>query len=110
MFFCIEYDSWLLLALSTLAVWRLTTMLCRDAGPFNIMTAIRRLAYHLRLKTLVECFDCAAVWISIVFVLLVYRPQWTSIILILAVSGAASIIERLVSGPLPDDMDEEESE
>lgn len=109
MFFHAEYDNWIWLILSTLAVWRLTTLICHESGPFNVMTAIRRLAYHLRLKALIECFDCAAVWISAIIVLLAYRPRWLSIILVLAVSGGASIIERLVSGPNPE-MEEEESE
>lgn len=108
MLFHVEYDSWIWLVLSILAAWRLTIMVCRDAGPFDIMVAIRRLAYHMRLKSLIDCFDCAAIWVSIVAVLLIYRPSWISAILVLAVAGGASIIERIVSGHLPEESTEEE--
>jgi hypothetical protein len=110
MLFLAEYYNWIWLVLCTLAVWRLTTLICYDAGPLDMMVAIRRLAYHLRLKSLVECFDCAAIWISIIVVLLVYRLWWTSIILVLAIAGAASIIERIASGSSPEEATEEDED
>ena len=103
-----EYDSWIWLVLSVLAVWRITTLICRDAGPFDILVAFRRLVYRLRLKSLVDCFDCAAVWVSIVTVLLIYRPRWISVVLVAAIAGAASIIERLACGATDDDTVEGE--
>ncbi|MGC4101578.1 DUF1360 domain-containing protein [Ferruginibacter sp.] len=84
---------WLLI--SILVVWRLTTLICYEAGPFNCITKLRWLFYKLKMGSLIECFHCAAVWLSMLTIITVYHMEWKSIFLIFAVAGGASIIEKI---------------
>lgn len=94
-----EAGTWIWLLLSTLVVWRVTAFVCYEEGPFDIMVLLRRGLVRIGLGRLVGCFHCTAVWISLVTVAAVYHPAVTSIFLVLAVAGAASIVERSLTGP-----------
>lgn len=96
MIFGFETTSVFGFTLSILAAWRVTTALCYERGPFNSLTAVRRLSYRIGLKTLVDCFHCTAVWISAALVLGIYVPTQTSILLVIAVAGAVSLLQKLV--------------
>jgi len=61
-----------------------------------LRVALARVGLH-RVGT---CFHCLAVWVSAALVLLVYEIELRSLVLILAIAGAASITERLVGGTL----------
>lgn len=89
-------DQWLWLIISILAVWRLTSFICFDAGPFGVMTKIRVLLYKLKLGKLIDCFHCAAVWISIVITFCVYSFSVAILFLIFAIAGGASVIEKSI--------------
>ena len=91
----INPDQWLWLMIAILAVWRLTSFICFDAGPFSIMTKTRILLYKLKLGKLIDCFHCAAVWVSIVITLCVYSFSAAIVFLVFAIAGGASIIEKL---------------
>jgi hypothetical protein len=86
---------WFWLMVSILTAWRLTTLICYEAGPFNIVTAVRRMLYRFRLGALIDCFHCTAVWISLIVTISVYKISMATIFLTLAAAGGASIIEKL---------------
>lgn len=92
----INPEQWLWLMISVLAVWRLTSFICFDAGPFAIMTKIRILLYKLKLEKLIDCFHCTAVWVSIAVTICVYSFSLAILFLIFAIAGGASIIEKLL--------------
>jgi hypothetical protein len=90
------HPSWPLawLVFCWLAAWRLTAMLCYEAGPFDLFSWIRLLLARIGLQRLVTCFHCMGVWVSTAFVLIMFELHLRSVVLILAVAGAVSITER----------------
>ena len=90
-------DNWLWLLLSIFTVWRITTLICYEAGPFNIISKLRLLLYKIKLGRLIDCFHCAAVWISIITVILIYPLSGITVILIFGIAGAVSIIEKVLA-------------
>ncbi|MBK8627014.1 MAG: DUF1360 domain-containing protein [Saprospiraceae bacterium] len=90
----IEFTNWFWLVISILTVWRLTSLLCYEEGPFKIFNKVRRYLYKLNLGSLVECFHCMAIWVSICIVVLMYPIKFEIFLIIFAVAGGASIIER----------------
>ncbi len=89
-------DQWVWLLISILAVWRITSFICFDAGPFDAMTKIRLILYKLKLGKLIDCFHCSAVWVSIILSLAIYRVNLSTIFLTLAIAGGASVIEKII--------------
>ena len=87
-------EQWLWLIICILCVWRLTTLICYEAGPFNLISKMRAVCYRFRLGKLIDCFHCASVWISIIITLCVYVVNSTTFFLVLAIAGGASIIEK----------------
>lgn len=96
-----DSDSALWFVLSWLAVWRSTALLCYEAGPFDLLTNLRRLLVQIGLGRLVTCFHCMALWLSAVAVGLVFEIRPQSVLIVLAVAGAASITERWLGGVPP---------
>lgn len=90
-------DHWLWLLVSILTVWRLTTLICYEDGPFRIMNKTRAALYKIRLGSLIDCFHCTAFWISIIIVLVLYKLSFSQVFLIPSCAGGASVIERLLS-------------
>ena len=92
----IDPECWYWLVISILVVWRLTILICYETGPFSLMVKIRMILYRLKLGSLIDCFHCAAVWISILITLVIYKPGIKSTFLIFAIAGGTSIIEKLL--------------
>lgn len=90
----VEPGDWLWLGISVLVAWRLTSLLCFDSGPFDMMVKVRRVLYRLKLGNLIECFHCTALWISVFVTVAVYELSIATVFLAIATSGGASIIER----------------
>ena len=87
---------WLIVA--SLAVWRISAMICYERGPFGMLISVRRLLVRMSLHRLVTCFHCTAFWVSIVVVGILYGAQPLSLLVALGASGAASILERWLTG------------
>jgi hypothetical protein len=92
-----EPSDWSWLVVSVLAVWRLTSLLCFDSGPFDVMSKVRLALYRLKLGNLLECFHCTALWISVFVAVAVYELRIATVFLAIAAAGGASIIERSLS-------------
>jgi Protein of unknown function (DUF1360) len=91
------YDNWIGLVIAILCVWRITSLICYEAGPFDILIKLRKLMYKLKLGGLVECFHCMGVWVALVITLLIFEPGIISIFQVIAISGGASITERFIA-------------
>lgn len=92
-----EYShEWVWLFISILTVWRLTSMLCYEAGPFNLLSKIRKIFYKVGLGKLIDCFHCTSVWTSLFCTFLVYKISAESLFLFLAIAAGASIIEKFI--------------
>lgn len=94
MFVIAEPNDWSWLVISVLAVWRLTSLICFESGPFDMMSKLRLLLYRHKLGNLIECFHCAALWISVFVTIVVYEVGIATVFLAIAAAGGASIIER----------------
>jgi len=73
-----------------IATWRVSHMITREAGPFDVF---KRLRERLPLGGLTSCIWCASVWVAAAFVIVyaLIHPVALAdgLILVPAVSGAA---------------------
>jgi len=86
---------WLLL--TVLAVWRVTALIAYEAGPFDLLVALRRGLVRIGLGRLVGCFYCLSIWTSCA-VVLVFPVDRNTPLVILGIAGAVAIIERALTG------------
>jgi len=80
--------------LSILAVWRITHLLGKEDGPFNIIFLIRKKAGAGFFGSLLDCFYCLSVWIALPFAIWLGITWWEKILMWLALSGAACLLEQ----------------
>jgi hypothetical protein len=83
-----------ILALGILAVWRVTHLLNAEDGPGDILVRLRRLAGSGFLGGLLDCFYCLSLWIAIPFALLLSKHWLERVLLWLAFSAGAILLER----------------
>lgn len=78
----------------SLAVWRLTSLLVSEDGPYDVLVKVRIMTRAF------SCLWCLSVWLGAAVVLAWYFvPFWTVVIsLPLAISGAAIMIDRYING------------
>ena len=80
--------------LSILAVWRITHLLGKEDGPFDIIFLMRKKAGAGFFGSLLDCFYCLSVWVALPFGIWL-GPDWKEKILMwLALSGAACLLEQ----------------
>jgi len=91
-----QSPAWLVL--SWLASWRLAALLTYDHGPFELLTRARARLARAGLHRLLACFHCTVLWVSLAVVGITFERRWISLIVALAVAGAASITERFLGG------------
>ena len=84
----------LYLVLSVFAVWRITHLLGKEDGPFNIIFLIRRKAGNSFFGKLMDCFYCLSIWIALPFGIWLGENSIEKILIWLALSGAACLLEQ----------------
>jgi len=81
--------------LCTLAVWRVTYLLAEEDGPGRIFARLRAAAGDGFWRSLVGCFYCLSLWVALPFAF-VLSTQWGERLIVwLALSGAACLLERI---------------
>lgn len=90
---------WLLLGILT--VWRLTHMLNAESGPWNMLSSMRERAANGFWGDVLGCFYCLSVWIAAPVALFLGATWSERILLWLALSGGASLAQRISSDPEP---------
>jgi hypothetical protein len=93
--------------LAALAVWRVTHMLAREDGPWNLLLKLRSAAGRQRHK-LISCFYCLSVWAAIPFAFFLKGNFVETFVGWLALSSAAILLERLMREPFELQIEEEE--
>jgi hypothetical protein len=89
--------SAVLFIIVTCAVWRLTHLLAKEDGPFDIIFWLREKAGASFFGSLLDCFYCLSLWIAIPFAFYA-GSNWKEIIIFwLAFSGAACLAEKISS-------------
>jgi Protein of unknown function (DUF1360) len=91
-------DSLVWLVVSWLLVWRVTALLVRDRGPFEVLARLRAGLAKRGLHELILCFHCTAVWVAVLATVALYEWRWPAVAIALALAGAASVTERFLGG------------
>jgi hypothetical protein len=81
--------------LAALAIWRLTSLLAHEDGPWNIIRKFRRSLRSWHLGEVVSCFYCLSVWIALPFAWFVGGTPVEIVVVWWALSGAAILLERV---------------
>jgi hypothetical protein len=85
------------LALGALGAWRVTHLLATEDGPWDLVLRLRRRAGAGFWASLMDCFYCLSLWISVPFAAWIGKEWRERILLWPALSGAAILLERLSS-------------
>jgi hypothetical protein len=84
------------LLLGVLAVWRVTHLIASEDGPFDVVARARRFAGSGLIGQLFDCFYCLSLWVAAPFAWWM-QSQWRERILLwLALSAAAILVNRVV--------------
>ena len=86
---------WFVFVLAILAVWRLTHLLQAEDGPFDLFFRLRRRLGESIFGRLLDCFYCLSIWIAAPAAWLVGRDWPERLLLWLALSAAAILVERV---------------
>ncbi|MDN5850703.1 MAG: DUF1360 domain-containing protein [Nitrococcus sp.] len=92
-------DPWFAFVLAALATWRITHLIAEEDGPADLILKLRSTLGTNALGTLMDCFQCLSLWIAIPCAFAVTRslPEW--VLVWLALSGAACLLERFRAAP-----------
>ena len=82
------------LLLGLLAVWRITHLLQAEDGPWDLVIHLRRRAGDGFWGQLLDCFYCLSVWIAVPFAIYLRQTLDEQILLWLALSAGAILLER----------------
>ncbi len=78
--------------LCTLAVWRIAYLLSQEDGPFDIIFSFRKLFGQGFFGSLLDCFHCLTLWLSIPFACFLCNGWKDGLITWLALSGGACLL------------------
>ena len=82
------------LLLAALATWRFTHLLAEEDGPADVVVRMRAAAGQGQLGSLMDCFYCLSVWVAAPLSLRVARSRRELPLVLLALSGAACLLEQ----------------
>lgn len=96
--------------LAVLAVWRITWLLAREDGPWDVVRALRmRLAGSMPGR-LLSCFYCLSVWVALPFGWFVGTTLTEVVVAWWAISGAAILLERATADTIALDAEDTDDE
>lgn len=81
--------------IATLATWRVAALVTREEGPFQLFTHLRRWATAHGTGAAFQCLFCASVWIALPSAFFVVPVGFELIVVWLALSGGACLLDRV---------------
>jgi len=81
------------LTVGALCVWRVTHLLHAEDGPGRIFVRLRRSAGNFFGQVL-DCFYCLSLWVAAPAAIILARDWKNGVVIWLAMSGAACLLER----------------
>ncbi len=81
--------------IAVLTVWRITHLISKEDGPFDLIYKTRKQIGQGILASLLDCFYCLSIWIALPFGLWLGNNIIEKLICWLAVSGAACLLEKI---------------
>ena len=95
----IELHAAFRFVVSALAVWRVSFLLARESGPWELLAGFRRILGKSVLGGAFTCVKCLSVWVAIPFAFFVGGGRWEKLVIWLALSGMASLIDEWTRPP-----------
>jgi len=90
-------NSVLRFGVAALATWRVTHLLANEDGPADVIVRTRAKLGDSQLGALMDCFQCASMWVAVPFAFFAARKPADRVAAWLALSGAACIIQEVTS-------------
>ena len=92
-----EQFYWLIVGV--LCTWRITHLVAKEDGPWGIIARLRRLAGDGFWGELMDCFYCLSLWTAIPFAMVVGVDWRARVLLAVAFSAGAVLIENFRDKP-----------
>jgi len=89
------------LLLGVLCVWRITHLFQAEDGPWDVIVHIRRAAGDGFWGKLLDCFYCLSLWVSLPLAWLIGRGIFERVLMWLAFSAGAILLERWTTKSQP---------
>jgi hypothetical protein len=90
---------WLRFILAVFATWRVTHLLASEDGPGDLIVRVRARLGNSFLGRLMDCFYCLSLWLAVPLAFYVAVEALDRVIVWLALSGAACLLERATNQP-----------
>jgi hypothetical protein len=90
--------SFYLFLVGVLCVWRTTHLLHAENGPWDLVLRLRRRVGSGHWGQLLDCFYCLSLWVAVPFAWLCGETWTEHLLLWLAFSAGAILLERLTCG------------
>jgi hypothetical protein len=84
-----------LLIIVSLVSWRITHLLAKEDGPFDIIFWLRKKAGSSFWGSLLDCFYCVSIWVSLPLAIWTGQTIKEIFFLWFAYSGAACLLEKI---------------
>jgi hypothetical protein len=94
-----QNEPTLFFVLLSAATWRITHLLSKEDGPFDLIYQLRKKAGAGFFGNLLDCFYCLSLWIAAPFAWWEGNTTKEKILLWLAFSGAACLLEKITNQP-----------
>ncbi len=93
-------DAWMRFSIAVLTTWRVTHLLANEDGPAGILARFRARLGDGLAGQLMDCFQCLSLWVALPVGMSFCRAPRDRLMVGLALSGAACLLERTVRDPL----------
>jgi len=86
------------LLIASLCCWRVTHLLNAEDGPGDVLVHLRRACGDGFFGKLLDCFYCLSLWIAAPLAWVVSRDWREGVMMWLAISAGASLLQRATGG------------
>jgi hypothetical protein len=93
-------DLGLRFVIGVFVTWRVTHLLTNEDGPADLIARFRAGLGSGPVGKLMDCFQCASLWVGLFVAFIVTRGLGDLILSWLALSGAACLLERIGQEPV----------
>jgi hypothetical protein len=101
-------DHFYRLLLGVLCTWRVTHLFQAEDGPWDVIVRIRRAAGDGVFGRLLDCFYCLSLWVSAPVAWVIGQSVVERVLLWLAFSGGAILLERSTAEAVQADYKEDQ--